>query len=231
MHRCGARLTCLGCQHPVAHMLRWSLCHCVLPHRRPASSQYENYGATEALVVDGLLYKPRLLAKHAAAVVVAAAHAASEEAAAVAQAQGAAAAAKQAGSSPGDAAPAALVSMQPSLPADAPSEGDSNATPEQGDTSSPSEAGLLAAGAGLRAGGRRLATVFSPDDRTEITTRQQSLVRAVGRITFDLEGSDHFCSGAMIGHYAVLTAAHCVVSVTQPGVTATSLAFTPAITK
>lgn len=207
---------------------------CVLSRCRPASSQYENYGATEALVVDGLLYKPRLLAKHAAAVVVAAAHAASEEAAALAQAQAAAAAATQADSSPGDAAPAALVSTQPSLPADAPSQvGDSNATPEQGDTgSSPSEAGLLAASAGLRqAGGRRLATVFSPDDRTEITTRQQSLVRAVGRITFDLEGSNHFCSGAMIGHYAVLTAAHCVVSLTQPGITATSLAFTPAITK
>lgn len=197
---------------------------------RPASS-YENFGATEAVVVDGLLYKPRLLAKHAAAVVVAAAHAASEEAAAIMQAQDAAAAAKQADGSTGlDAASQPLVSLQPSLPADMPSEGDdsSSDTPEQG--GSPSEGGLPAASVRLRAGGRRLATVFSPDDRVEITSRPQSLVRAVGRITFDVEGSDHFCSGAMVGRYTVLTAAHCVASVTQPGVTATSLAFTPALT-
>lgn len=228
--------------------------------------QFENYGATEAVVTaDGFLYKPKLLAKHAAVVAVAAAKAAADEAAA------AQLAAKQANSNAADPSlagitlPKGLVSLQPYLPkdlstqsssdtvddavsgpgegpgsedADMPGPGPAGPSEEGGESAEQAaqhaagEGSLRAASIKLRsATGRRLRTVFSPDDRMEMTTRQKTIVRAVGRVTFEIDDLDHACSGAMIGRYTVLTAAHCVLSVTEPGVTATSWTFTPALNK
>jgi V8-like Glu-specific endopeptidase len=197
---------------------------------------------------DGFLFKPKLLAKHAATVAVAAAKAAVEAAAATAQQKD-----ETAGTV--TAKTAGLVSLQPYLPKDMTAEDsgpddvskDAGAGadgygpgPGPGPDPNPSDpehhaetaAASGAASARARIGGRRrLQTVFSPDERLEMTNRQKTLVRAVGRVTFDINDRDHFCSGALIGQHTVLTAAHCVLSVNQPGLTASDWTFAPAINK
>jgi V8-like Glu-specific endopeptidase len=216
---------------------------------RRSTPQFENFGATEAVATaDGFLYKPKLLSKHAATVAVAAAKAAVEAASAIAQQQN-----RTAGTV--TAKTAGLVSFQGHLPKDMTAEdsgpddvsdeagagpGDHGTGSGPGPDPIPSDpehdiegaADLAVASARLRIGGRRrLQTVFSPDERLEMTNRQKTLVRAVGRVTFDINDRDHFCSGALIGPYTVLTAAHCVLSIDQPGLTASDWAFAPAINK
>jgi hypothetical protein len=217
----------------------------LLPLCRP-SQPYENFGATEAaMTADGLLFKPKLLAKHAAVVAIAAAKTAAETAAALA------APPQQLDSSPtqDQASMQGFVRLQSFQPKDLLSndtsagregpegtDGDSAAEGEDPDgsagavsgtthdpgaagghsdaeddseqTGNPSgllqsELGVLAAAGRIvpplpavqSLGRRHLSRVFSPDDRVELTNRQKSLIRAVGRITYGLEESSYFCSG------------------------------------
>lgn len=248
----------------------WCLRVCLRHVECRPTEPYENFGATEAVAtIDGLLYKPRSLSRHATIVAVAAAQVEAEAAAAAA-----AAAEAQQNSTFGTvtAKLAGLVALQPYVPADltalsrvigvtvdqAEDLTSTNLTaPDPGltpDNSTNNSTGLGQddggqqednSDAGSNTPGRRrrrqlllqqlqqqqrrrhLLKVFPPDNRIELVTRQRTLVRAVGRITFDLEDSSYFCSGAMVGRYTVLTAAHCVMSVDTPGLTASTWKFSP----
>lgn len=54
------------------------------------------------------------------------------------------------------------------------------------------------------------AYIFSPDQRTLVTAHTSYPHRAVGRLWMNFNGSQSSCSGATIGPYHVLTAAHCI---------------------
>jgi len=234
--------------------------YAILVVRYRPDEPYENFGATEAVAtLDGLLFKPRSLARHATAAAVAAAKAAAEAAAAVAVVE-----AQQ--DSAFGTIPAkllGLVALQPFLPADLKAQskesvevdpGDPGDTasgnvtasdfdqhanngtdvPDPGnpegdeDTAGPLEDEVDGISTGAAAQlGRRLLKVFPPDNRVELVSRQKTLIRAVGRITYDIGEDSYFCSGALIGRHTVLTAAHCVMSVDTAGLTASGWKFSP----
>lgn len=216
--------------------------------RRP-DEPYDNYGATEAVITSaGLLYKPKHLALHAAAVAVATAQVAAEAAAVAAASEApqhsglvaerpylpgdisASAALLSGHNPPGDELTAAELATADDPTATELDTSDSdNAYSEPFDGDGATDTGLFSLPKPW--GRRHLHTVFSPDGRLEIASRQRTLLRAVGRITYDLPDSSFFCTGAMVGRYTVLTAAHCVMSVEKQGVTASNWVFSPGQTR
>lgn len=199
------------------------------------------------MTADGLLFKPKLLAKHAAVVAIAAAKTAAETAAALAAPtqQPDSAPAQQQASMQGfvrlqSFQPKDLMSNDTSAGREGPEGTDGDSGDDGGDpddsaggtsgttqhpgaagshsdeeedseqTGNPSdllqsEVGVLAAAGRIvpplpavqSLGRRHLSKVYSPDDRVELTNRQKSLIRAVGRITYGLEDSSYFCSGGL----------------------------------